>query len=86
MFQLRRGAYRFALSGLCPGAVFSTQGGAAFCPGLTCSGPFGAEHIVSPLRGGASGWVAHLTASLMRWATRPAAPQHKSLLNKAFVL
>ena len=37
------GAHRFALSGLRCEVDTSTQGGAALCPGLTCSGPFGAE-------------------------------------------
>ena len=43
MFQPVRGEFCFALSGLPRMTILSTQGGAALCPGLTCSGPFGAE-------------------------------------------
>ena len=46
MFQPLRGEYRFALSGLRPGAVLSTQGGAALCPGLICSGPIAGTAVV----------------------------------------
>ena len=38
-----RSEIRFALSGLPSEAILSTQGGAALCPGLFCSGPFGAN-------------------------------------------
>ena len=38
-----RSESRFALSGLRSEAILLTQGGAALCPGLICSGPFGAN-------------------------------------------
>ncbi len=38
-----RSVFCFALSGLRSEAAHSTQGGAALCPGLVCSGPFGAN-------------------------------------------
>ncbi len=43
ILSIVRGADCFALSGLGSEAVLSTQGGAAMCPGLICSGPFGAN-------------------------------------------
>ena len=54
------GEYCFALSGLRCGVATSTQGGAALCPGLTCSCSFGAI-VVSPSQGFFPGGLAYFT-------------------------
>ena len=56
----------FALSGLRLGAVLSTQGGAALCPGLTCCGPDGAggcSHGWEFAKGEWNPWLQSLTPS-----------------------
>ncbi len=49
-----------ALSGLRCGVATSTQGGAALCPGLTCSCPFGAI-VVSTFQGFVLGGLAYFS-------------------------
>ncbi len=73
-----RSESRFALSGLRSEAILLTQGGAALCPGLICSGPFGANSAAArsgrvffrPFRRARTRQLRHAARSRMTAAVR----------------